>query len=428
MEQKGGGSYLQPMGGYIDGPAPVPAPAGGNLLTQTNDLFARPRIENTAFPPGGLLRGGSYRGGFFPSIMGGVVDAGGFTVPAAAVMARRMFSGRKGGSRKGNTWAAQRAQARQILERYGVPNGTNISAYASRYFEGRKKYNPANADRFLRNFQEKVRRGERKQERNRPSRQRRVATPVEATRRSGRTVRAPKRLTYPANYARGTRRVARPATPRSDTPPARTRRAAPKATATRSKWFDNIRAAQATLKQRGYKGNAVLAAKLASTRRKQQPNEAFFASMPRAAVVAPPRLDARTLLPPPTPLPRPAASLASVVTRTGRLSQNLSEERRILAKRRLTEIGVVPSAVNIQRYVKALKEGASRQQLNDLEFDLLYEKSMTKAAKKRLAARAAAAAPAVAVTQAPRRVGFAMGVPSAEQLAAPYEFIEPESE
>lgn len=398
------------MGKYIDGPGPVPAAAGGNLLEQTSH-FARPRIENTAF-----------HGGFVPSIMKGVVNAGAVTVPAAFIAGRRMFTAkRKGGSRKGNTWAAQREEAKQILERYGVPNGTNISAFASRYFEGRKKYDRAAAAQFVRDFQAKVARGERKQVRDRTPR-RRVQTPAPAaTRRSGRTIRAPERLTYPQTHMRAaTRRVAAP-----PTPPRGTRRQ-PVMTK-RNLWQAEQRRALATLKQRGLKADAVLATRLAKHRREQRPNEEFFGQQPRllATAVAPPRLSpSESLMPPPKPLPavplKPILRKPTVVSRVGRLNRNTAEERRIIAKRALKNLGIEPSAVNIQRYVKALKAGLSSEQLEALEANILYRKSQTKRAKKAGMTRMPSQRPAVGFTEA--------RTPDLRTMSGPYEFVEPENE
>jgi hypothetical protein len=384
VRQTGGGSYLQPMGKYIDGPGPIPAAAGGDLLRQTNDLIARPQIENTAF-----------RGGFVPSIMKGVINAGAVTVPAALVAGRRMFTAsRKGGGRKGDTWAAQRAEAKGILERYGVPNGTNISAFASRYFEGRKKYDRAAAAQFLRDFQDKVQRGERKQTRNR-SVKRRVQTPAAAPRRSVRTIRAPNRLTYPKSNTT-TRKVSAariPVAPR----PTRTRR---------NEWQAEQRRAMAALKQRGLKANVVQATRLAKHRREQRPNEAFFAQYDKPVATM-------AVMSPPTPPPaatKPILRESALISRIGRLNAETAEERRLIAKRALQSLGIQPSATNIQRYVKALKAGLSREEMEALESNILYRKSQTKKAKK------------TAMTARPSQTY------NLNTMAEPYEFIEPENE
>ncbi len=98
------------------------AAAGSDLLIQRG-LIARPAI-------GGGTR--KRKGGFFPSVMGGVVDAGMLTGPLVALTARRMLSRktRKGGGKKGNLWQRNRNEARAILETYGKPTALNIQQYA----------------------------------------------------------------------------------------------------------------------------------------------------------------------------------------------------------------------------------------------------------------------------------------------------------
>jgi len=90
--------------------------AGSNLQVQ-NDLILRPRI------------GGS-RGGFYPSIMKGVVDGGVYLAPLAALTGRRMFTRKNGGGKKEN-WARNRGEAKVSLERYGKPSAVNVNKYAA---------------------------------------------------------------------------------------------------------------------------------------------------------------------------------------------------------------------------------------------------------------------------------------------------------
>ena len=98
--------------------------AGSNLQIQ-NDLILRPRI-------GGSRRGGSRssKGGFYPSVMKGVVDGGVYLAPLAALTGRRMFTRKNGGGKKEN-WTRNRGVAKVSLQRYGKPSAVNVNKYAA---------------------------------------------------------------------------------------------------------------------------------------------------------------------------------------------------------------------------------------------------------------------------------------------------------
>ena len=96
--------------------------AGSNLQVQ-NDLILRPRI-------GGSRGSRRSKGGFYPSIMKGVVDGGVYLAPLAALTGRRMFTRKNGGGKKEN-WARNRGEAKVSLERYGKPSAVNVNKYAA---------------------------------------------------------------------------------------------------------------------------------------------------------------------------------------------------------------------------------------------------------------------------------------------------------
>lgn len=101
----------QPLS-FVDSSYKEPSASAGSDLQVQNDLVLRPRI-----------------GGFFPSVMQGVVDGGRYLAPLAALTGRRMFS-RKGGGKK-EDWARNRERARAELQRYGNPSGVNVNKYAA---------------------------------------------------------------------------------------------------------------------------------------------------------------------------------------------------------------------------------------------------------------------------------------------------------
>lgn len=121
VKQNGGGSVGQSLR-YVDTAAPEQtAPAGSDLLIERGNIV-RPAI-------GGGTR--KRKGGFLPSIMTGVVDAGLLTVPLAGFTARKMWNNRsrKGGA-KMEKWLVQKEEAKAILQAYGKPSAQNIQAYA----------------------------------------------------------------------------------------------------------------------------------------------------------------------------------------------------------------------------------------------------------------------------------------------------------
>ena len=122
--QKGGGSVGQSIR-FVDPNAPEQtAGAGSNLLVQ-NGLVVRPAIGGAC----GATR--KRKGGFYPSIMSGIVNAGMVSGPLAAFTARKLFSkSRHGGSRKGERWQKQREEAKAELSMYGKPTAVNIQKYA----------------------------------------------------------------------------------------------------------------------------------------------------------------------------------------------------------------------------------------------------------------------------------------------------------
>lgn len=150
-QQKGGGSVGQSLR-YMDPSAPEQtAPAGSNLLVERG-LIARPAIGggSTRKRKGGS-RGGK-RGGFYPSIMGGVVNAGMVSAPLAALTAQRLLGRktRKGGAKK-NVWMAQKEEAKAILQGYGKPTAINIQKFALAKRRGSEA-----TDAFLEQFQRKI--------------------------------------------------------------------------------------------------------------------------------------------------------------------------------------------------------------------------------------------------------------------------------
>ena len=119
--QNGGGSIGQSLR-YVDPSAPEQTAGDGKNLLVQNGLILRPAI-------GGGTR--KRKGGFYPSVMSGIVNAGMISTPLAAFAARKLFSKpRHGGTRKGNIWRAQREEAKAELQAYGKPTAVNIQRYA----------------------------------------------------------------------------------------------------------------------------------------------------------------------------------------------------------------------------------------------------------------------------------------------------------
>lgn len=140
-EQRGGGSVGQSLQ-YVDPNAPERSAGAGNDLLVEHGLIARPRI-------GG---GSRKRGGFFPSVMAGVVDNAFLTAPLAAIAGRKLLNRktRKGGGKKGNVWKMQQEEAREILKEIAKPSARNVIVYAAA-----RRRDPVEAEAFLEAFRDK---------------------------------------------------------------------------------------------------------------------------------------------------------------------------------------------------------------------------------------------------------------------------------
>lgn len=152
--QKGGGSVGQSLR-YVDPSAPEQtAGAGSNLLIERG-LIARPAIGGSKVTTG--PRGGGScetrkrKGGFYPSIMSGVVNAGMISAPLATFAARKLFTRkRRGGGKKGERWQAQREEAKAELLTYGKPTAINIQRYAIA-----KRKGPEDAEEYLEQYRKR---------------------------------------------------------------------------------------------------------------------------------------------------------------------------------------------------------------------------------------------------------------------------------
>jgi hypothetical protein len=103
---------VQPLS-FVDSSYKEPSASAGSDLQVQNGLVLRPRI-----------------GGFYPSIMRGVVEGGQYLAPLVALTGRKMFTRKSGGGKK-EDWARNRERARAELERYGNPSGVNVNKYAA---------------------------------------------------------------------------------------------------------------------------------------------------------------------------------------------------------------------------------------------------------------------------------------------------------
>lgn len=103
---------VQPLS-FVDSSYKEPSAAAGSDLQVQNGLVLRPRI-----------------GGFYPSVMRGVVEGGQYLAPLVAITGRKMFTRKSGGGKK-EDWARNRERARAELERYGNPSGVNVNKYAA---------------------------------------------------------------------------------------------------------------------------------------------------------------------------------------------------------------------------------------------------------------------------------------------------------
>ena len=141
--QKGGGSVGQSLR-YVDPAAPEQSAGAGFDLLKSDGLIARPAI-------GGGTR--KKKGGFYPSVMSGVVNAGVVLAPLTAVAARKLFSRktRKGGTRRGNRWAAEKEEAKRILEGIGKPSAKNVLAFAAA-----KRRGSTPTEEYLEQFRKRV--------------------------------------------------------------------------------------------------------------------------------------------------------------------------------------------------------------------------------------------------------------------------------
>jgi hypothetical protein len=143
VNQRGGGSVGQSLR-YVDPAAPEQsAPAGSDILKQQG-LIVRPAIG------GGKTR--KRKGGFFPSVMAGVVDNGMLSIPLAGYVARKLMNhkSRKGGGKKAERWQAEREEAKLKLLEYGKPSAQNIQKYAVA-----KRRGSESAEEFLIEFRKK---------------------------------------------------------------------------------------------------------------------------------------------------------------------------------------------------------------------------------------------------------------------------------
>lgn len=118
--QKGGGSVGQSLR-YVDTSAPEQTAGSGSDLLIQRGLIVRPAIG------GGTRK--RKQGGFYPSVMKGVLNAGIFMAPLVTLTARRMMS-RKGGGKKAEVWKHNKNEAKAILEHYGKPSAGNVQAFA----------------------------------------------------------------------------------------------------------------------------------------------------------------------------------------------------------------------------------------------------------------------------------------------------------
>lgn len=147
---KGGGSVGQSLK-YVDPSAPERSASAGSDLLKESGLIARPAIG------GGGCGTRKRKGGFYPSVMKGVVNAGVVLAPLTAVAARRLFSRkqRRGGGKKGNLFRADKEEAKRQLEAVGKPSAANVLAFVAAKRRGSEA-----AEEYLGQFRKK------KQEKN----------------------------------------------------------------------------------------------------------------------------------------------------------------------------------------------------------------------------------------------------------------------
>jgi hypothetical protein len=141
--QKGGGSIAQSLR-YVDPAAPERSASAGSDLLKESGLIARPAIG------GGTRK--SRKGGFYPSVMTGVVNAGVVLAPLTALAARKLFSrkARKGGGKKGERFLADKEEAKRQLENIGKPSAANVLAFVAA-----KRRGSAAAEEYVNGFRKK---------------------------------------------------------------------------------------------------------------------------------------------------------------------------------------------------------------------------------------------------------------------------------
>lgn len=165
--QKGGGSVGQSLK-YVDPAAPEQSAAAGTDLLKQQGLIVRPAIGGSVAAPshrgGGQTR--KKKGGFFPSVMSGVVNAGMYLAPLTAIAGRRLFSQkqRRGGGKKGNVFRAQKEEAKAELDVIGKASAANVLAFVAAKRRGSEA-----AEEYLTQFRKK------KQEKNEANTARRRA-------------------------------------------------------------------------------------------------------------------------------------------------------------------------------------------------------------------------------------------------------------
>lgn len=107
-----------------------------------NDLILRPALNVKG--GGGTRR---KRGGFYPSVMKGVVNSAMIVGPLAGFAAKRMLNDtkkRKEGGGKKENWAHNREVAKEELLQYGKPSALNVNKFAAL-----KRKDPEEAETWL---------------------------------------------------------------------------------------------------------------------------------------------------------------------------------------------------------------------------------------------------------------------------------------
>jgi len=203
-KQQGGGSVGQSLK-YVDPAAPEQMAAAGTDLLKQNGLILRPAI--------GGHRGGTRKkkGGFFPSVMSGVVNAGVYLAPLTAIAGRRLFSQkqRRGGGKKGNLFKAQKEEAKAELDVIGKASAANVLAFVAAKRRGSEA-----AEEYLSKFRNKklekavelegkrIAKEEKKAEREAKRASKKAKKPAAASRSSSRSDASSNRPVTKAQLAR----------------------------------------------------------------------------------------------------------------------------------------------------------------------------------------------------------------------------------